>query len=534
MISFIYSVVWTPRTHQQVLRLKAEPTSKELKIAKLMYSFKLKDLTTNSVIIGSVVPVTTDQTSLVVARIPVSCNTGGGMENIFGRYGAVRRMIPRYLSITHAFIEFHTQLAAWDCFVDHKSLFNCRSAEVFWWDSLPVDEAASLSQLIDKKKNEAPIVNNTEKGRFRANPARKLRRRAREILEELNPALKRDVPVSEPCKEENDKEENKSMRDVQQQAGGQLVEQVPNNDSNIPMHETNDGPTDGLIAEAIVCDVENQQVDTKDENMLVSRGNDDNNKSNSESSRLIANPARSVDEHVKHAKEIDPYIDDSEPIPSTESEAEVIEVDAPTKNTTGIQSTAIAEQTKNTNSHIGDPTARKRSKARNPWITDELIVEIEAKDKLYKLWNKTRSKEKPMGDSETYEPYKELRRELKHRIYEAKLKYQESIGESKPKPQTTDESKSVDGPTDAEVESSKENEIVSSPSDLVITEASESSALSDQKLELNAIQNNKLAVEPNVSENEGPSKSDDLYDNGTSKSNATILLDIAVANLEEP
>ena len=157
----------------------------------MLYSFRLEDLESDSIILGSVVPVSSDQTTLVVSKIPVSCNTGGGMQNIFARYGAVRRMIPRYLSATHAFVDFYTQSAAWDCFVDRKSVFNCRSAEVFWWDSISIAEAIPLFALCDRKAG-FPGKNNDNKGKFRTNPARRLRRRAFEAVERLNPGLRKD------------------------------------------------------------------------------------------------------------------------------------------------------------------------------------------------------------------------------------------------------------------------------------------------------------------------------------------------------
>lgn len=85
---------------------------------------------------------------------------------------------------------------------------------------------------------------------------------------------------------------------------------------------------------------------------------------------------------------------------------------------------------------LSKPKTSKRNRVSNPWITLGLINSIDKKDRLYKIWSKSRTRKNIQGDKELYVRYKTHRKILKTLITKAKQNYysnefEKSSGNSK-------------------------------------------------------------------------------------------------------
>ena len=69
------------------------------------------------------------------------------------------------------------------------------------------------------------------------------------------------------------------------------------------------------------------------------------------------------------------------------------------------------------------PKITKRNRITNPWITQGLINSIDKKNRLYKIWQKSKNMKNKTGDPKLYEAYKSHRRLLKNLIISAKKMY---------------------------------------------------------------------------------------------------------------
>ncbi len=69
------------------------------------------------------------------------------------------------------------------------------------------------------------------------------------------------------------------------------------------------------------------------------------------------------------------------------------------------------------------PKITKRTQSANPWITDGLIISIDAKHKLCYDYEESKTPELPEGDLRLHEKFVNYRKTLKHAITAAKSKH---------------------------------------------------------------------------------------------------------------
>ena len=72
---------------------------------------------------------------------------------------------------------------------------------------------------------------------------------------------------------------------------------------------------------------------------------------------------------------------------------------------------------------LAKPKTSKRNRISNPWITLGIINSIDKKDRLYKIWKKSRNRKNLHGDEKLYQRYKTHRKILKTLIIKAKQNY---------------------------------------------------------------------------------------------------------------
>ena len=66
------------------------------------------------------------------------------------------------------------------------------------------------------------------------------------------------------------------------------------------------------------------------------------------------------------------------------------------------------------------PKISRRNNITNPWITEGIILSVKNKQKLYKVWKKSKNKNQPDGDKILYNKFSDYRKYLKNVIKEAK------------------------------------------------------------------------------------------------------------------